>query len=236
MYDNRNWGSSDGHPRNETDPLKQARDYSDAFDYASTLPEIDASRIVFWGSSLSGGCVITAVAQDKRAKAAIVQVPFVSGESTAPATLPLLPMVYADRHAIKSGGTGATVPVVAANPEDARNGSQAVLHGPGVFEFLQEMRTNGNTWETHITMQSLLNVFIFEPQAFIHRVSPTPLLMVVADSDTVVSTSGQLKAFSLAYEPKRVAVLKNCTHFDPYYATKFEENITTQIKFLQENV
>jgi hypothetical protein len=47
IYDNRNWGDSDGLPGNEVDPLLQVRDYSDAFDFAAKLPEVDDSKIVF---------------------------------------------------------------------------------------------------------------------------------------------------------------------------------------------
>ncbi|KAK0637892.1 Polyketide transferase [Lasiodiplodia hormozganensis] len=236
IYDNRNWGSSGGHPRNEADPWKQAHDYSDAFDYAAStqLPGVDARRIVFWGSSLSGGTAIVAAAMDRRVKAVIVQVPFVSGEGTAAAMAPLLPAVYADRQANKDGGAGSMVPTIATSPEEERRGhSRAILHGPGVAEFLETMRADGVGWETKMTMQSVQNLFMFEPQAFIHRVAPTPLLMVLADSDTMVPTVLQLKAYSTAYEPKTIAVLTDCTHFDLYYGEKFEENVAVQLGFLR---
>lgn len=176
-----------------------------------------------------------AAAMDKRIKAVVVQVPFVSGESTtAAAAGPLLPAVHADRQAIKGGRAGAMVPVAAASPEEERRGeSRAILHGPGVAEFLQAMQADGVGWETEMTLQSVLNVFMFEPLAFVHRVAPTPLLMVVADGDTVVPTALQLRAYAAAYEPKTIAVLADCTHFDLYYGEKFEENVAAQLAFLR---
>ena len=45
VFDNRNFGDSDGTPRQEIDPWAQARDYRHAITYATTLPETDASRI-----------------------------------------------------------------------------------------------------------------------------------------------------------------------------------------------
>src|SRR5438132_5655583 len=55
VFDNRNFGSSDGEPRQEIDPWVQVRDYRHAITYATTLPEVDANRIGVWGSSYSGG-------------------------------------------------------------------------------------------------------------------------------------------------------------------------------------
>jgi hypothetical protein len=49
LYDHRNFGISDGEPRGEINPWVQARGYRDAIDYASSLPEIDKSRVAIWG-------------------------------------------------------------------------------------------------------------------------------------------------------------------------------------------
>ena len=54
VFDNRNFGASDGQPRQEIDPWQQIRDYRDAITWASGLPEVDAERIGIWGSSYSG--------------------------------------------------------------------------------------------------------------------------------------------------------------------------------------
>jgi pimeloyl-ACP methyl ester carboxylesterase len=62
VYDNRGFGASDaapGAPRHEIIPSLQQSDYSDAITYAQTLEEIDGSRIGIWGSSYSGGHVLT---------------------------------------------------------------------------------------------------------------------------------------------------------------------------------
>jgi hypothetical protein len=65
VYDNRNFGDSDGLPRQEIDPWAQVRDYRDAITYAITLPETDASRIGIWASSYSGGHVLVVAAVDR---------------------------------------------------------------------------------------------------------------------------------------------------------------------------
>ena len=47
----RNFGASDGEPRQEIDPWQQVSDYRDAITFAETLPETDPARIGIWGSS-----------------------------------------------------------------------------------------------------------------------------------------------------------------------------------------
>src|SRR6202795_1033924 len=79
VFDNRGFGASDGEPRQEIDPWAQVRDYRHAITYTGTLPEVDAGRIGIWGSSYSGGDVLVVAAIDRRVKAAISQVPLMSG-------------------------------------------------------------------------------------------------------------------------------------------------------------
>ena len=85
VFDNRNFGASDGEPRQEIDPWAQVRDYRHAITYASTLPEVDAGRIGIWGSSYSGGHVLVLGAIDRRVKAVVSQVPLISGRDNVAA-------------------------------------------------------------------------------------------------------------------------------------------------------
>ena len=76
VYDHRGFGDSDqkpDQPRQEVNPALQQSDYSDAITYASSLPEVDSSRIGVWGSSYSGGHVLFVGAVDRRVKAVLSQ-------------------------------------------------------------------------------------------------------------------------------------------------------------------
>src|SRR6476661_8503877 len=68
VFDNRNFGASDGQPRQEIDPWRQIRDYRDAITFCSSLPETDPQRIGIWGSSYSGAHVLVVGAIDRRVK------------------------------------------------------------------------------------------------------------------------------------------------------------------------
>src|ERR1700720_850021 len=120
VFDNRNFGASDGEPRQEIDPWAQVRDYRHAITYASTLPEVDAARIGIWGSSYSGGHVLVAAAIDRRVKAVVSQVPLVSGHDNLRALVRsdfiagFREMFDADRLARFGGQPPALGPVVDA--------------------------------------------------------------------------------------------------------------------------
>nr|ANM86605.1 hypothetical protein [Cladonia uncialis subsp. uncialis] len=87
IYDPWSLGLSDGLPRNEIYPSKQAEDYSDALSYLSSLPMVDSSSIAFWRMSFSATVALCAAALDKRASLIIAVCPFLNFELT-PAKFP----------------------------------------------------------------------------------------------------------------------------------------------------
>lgn len=215
----------------------QQTDYYDAFNFATTLPGVDAERIVYWGTSFSGGNVIYAAAVDKRIKAAIVQCPAVSGETRSLAFADRIPALFADRARIVNDEAGGRVPCIAPDLESAKAGSAPVLfpdlHAYQSFEGIHEC---GGRWENWVTQQTQLHILEFEAQSMIHRISPTPLLMVVPGNDRTVLTSSQLVAFGKAEAPKQLVFLEDAGHFDVYLGDVFERNIAAQIEFLRAEV
>ena len=79
VFDNRNFGASDGEPRQEIDPWAQVRDYRHAISFARQLQGVDPDRVGIWGSSYSGAHVIVVGAIDRRVRAVVPQVPMISG-------------------------------------------------------------------------------------------------------------------------------------------------------------
>ncbi|HMJ61313.1 MAG TPA: alpha/beta fold hydrolase, partial [Bryobacteraceae bacterium] len=92
-YDHRNFGESDGEPRQELDPWMQVRDYRNAITFVQTLDGVDPQRIGIWGTSNAGGHVLVVAAVDRRVRCVVAQVPTISGWQTtlrriAPQALP----------------------------------------------------------------------------------------------------------------------------------------------------
>lgn len=217
VFDNRNFGASDGEPRYEIDPWQQVRDYRDAITYAETLPETDAERIGIWGSSYSGGHVLVVGAIDRRVKCVVSQVPLASGHGNARRLIRadflagVQGMFDADRRARMKGEAPAMIPVVDEDPS-----APSALPTPDSWKWFTE---TGNacapSWKNEVTLRSVEMFTEYEPGSYAAFVSPTPLLMVVALGDVLTVADLALATYEQALEPKRLVALKG-GHFDAY--------------------
>src|SRR5215831_12139521 len=79
VFDYRNFGASEGEPRQLLDIGMQLADWAAAVAHARTLDGIDHDRIGVWGTSFGGGHVITTAARVPGIKAAVAQCPFTDG-------------------------------------------------------------------------------------------------------------------------------------------------------------
>jgi fermentation-respiration switch protein FrsA (DUF1100 family) len=217
VYDNRNFGASDGEPRQEIDPWAQARDYRHAITYASSLPEVDASRIGIWGSSYSGGHVLMVGAIDRRVKAVVCQVPMISGHDNMRALVRadliagFRSAFEGDRAARYTGAAPAMVPVVSENPMVA-----AALPTADSFQWFTETAADrAPSWRNEVTVRSVEMFTEYEPGTYLPWISPTPLLMLVAREDHLTPAELAIAAFQRANEPRRLVIMPG-GHFDAY--------------------
>jgi uncharacterized protein len=224
VFDNRNFGASGGEPRQEIDPWAQVRDYRDAITYARTRSEVDAGRIGVWGSSYSGGHVLVVAAIDRRVRCAVAQVPLVSGYRNilrlvrADMLAPLRAMCEQDREGRFAGQPPAMVPVVSADPA----GPAALPTADSYQWFTETGRTRAPAWKNEVTLRTVEMLMEYEPGAYVERISPTPLLMVVAAGDHLTPADLALATYDRALEPKQLVVLPG-GHFDAYVGPGFEQ-------------
>ena len=217
VFDNRNFGESDGEPRQEIDPWAQVRDYRHAITYAQTRSEVDADRIGVWGTSYSGGHVLVLGAIDKRIRCVVAQVPLVSGFRNIQRLVrqdflaPNREAMNADRAARYRGEPPAMVPVVDPDPM-----ATSALPTPDSWEWFSEAgKGNAPAWRNEVTLRSIEMLMEYEPSAYLERISPTPLLMVVAALDHLTPSDLALEAYQQAREPKKLVLLPDA-HFDAY--------------------
>ena len=215
VFDHRNFGASDGAPRQEIDGVVQARDYRHAITFVRTLPEVDRDRIGIWGTSYSGGHVLVVGAADRRVRCVVTQASTINGfENARRRTRPdlvgaLLARFDSDREARFRGEPPTTVPLVAEDPLAA-----CALSGRGAWEWYQATGA-GTSWRNEVTLRSLEWAREWEPGRAIERISPTPLLMIVATQDTLTPTDMALEAYARALEPKKLVLVPG-GHFAPY--------------------
>jgi len=217
VFDHRNFGASDGEPRQEIDPWEQLRDYRHAITFATTLAEVDGERIGVWGSSYSGGHVLVVGAIDRRVKCVACQVPLISGHRNARRIVrsdfiaAVGSMFDEDRANRYNGGAPAMIPVVDEDPL-----APSALPTPDSYQWFTETgRTRAPSWRNEVTLRSVEMFWEYEPGAYIQWVSPTPLLIVVAARDHLTVSDLAIEAYERALQPKRLVVLPGA-HFDAY--------------------
>jgi fermentation-respiration switch protein FrsA (DUF1100 family) len=216
LYDHRNFGASDGEPRQEIDPWQQIAGYRDAITFAETLPATDPARIGVFGSSYSGGHVLVVAAIDRRVKCVVAQVPLIDGPLNAARLIPapnwkaMRESFDADRRSRAAGQPPARLPVVAPP------GQPCALPTEDSYEFFVTVGgQKAKSWVNEVTLRSVEAFTEYRPGAYIDKISPTPLMLVVAGADHLTMADIALEAFERAREPKRLVLLPG-GHFDAY--------------------
>jgi fermentation-respiration switch protein FrsA (DUF1100 family) len=222
VYDHPGFGTSDGQPRGEVDPVAQIEGYRDAITYAETLEGVDAERIAVWGTSYAGAHVLVVAATDRRVRAVVSQVPLTQGWATFTRLVPsvMLPVVRdaiaADRRARWQGAAPMTIKAASDDPTDL-----VAMPGREVYDWLMRVGPPVPTWRNEVTVSSIDKFQSYAPEAFVARVSPTPLLMILADRDTLTPVDLALDSYRQALEPKRLHLLPGghfCVYEDQFDA------------------
>lgn len=175
---------------------------------------------------MSGGAALYAAAIDRCIRAVIAQVPSASGEAIALVMAPYLPCIYTSRQESKAGKKPDLLKVFPTDAEMIIRGDPSVLiNDLDLLEFTHRFDEK-QPLRPSVTPQALLKMVAFEPLACVHRISPTPLPLVVSDTNNCALTFTKLKTYQKSLDPKRLTLLQREGHFDPYLGDVFEQNIT----------
>ncbi|MGW7427527.1 alpha/beta hydrolase [Streptomyces sp. NPDC054813] len=234
VHDHRGFGASDGTPRQDVDPWRQIADWRRAISYLESRPEVDPARIGLWGTSYAGGHAIVLGATDRRLRAVIAQVPTISGfeqglRRMAPEAIAGLEAAFdEDERAQLRGEAPRSQAIVGSDPA-----VPASYRTQEAIDFYLQPKPNG-VWDNKVTVRSTRAARMYEPGVWVARVSPTPLLMVVALNDTVTVTDLALAAYERALEPKRLATIPG-GHFDPY-VKQFDKASGAAVEWFREHL
>jgi fermentation-respiration switch protein FrsA (DUF1100 family) len=215
VHDHRNFGESDGLPRQDIDPWRQVSDWQRAISFLETIPGVDPERIGIWGSSYSGGHALIIAANDRRVKCVVSQVPTISGfeqsrRRLSPDAMPgYLNTLTNDLREQHRGGTPRIMAIASAD----LNELAAYRAADSIAFYTQPL--GGADWENKVTLRSTRAARMYEPGIWINRISPTPLMMIVATNDGLTLTDLELEAYERALEPKRLLLVSG-GHFVAY--------------------
>ncbi len=215
LHDHRGFGASEGEPRHDVDPWRQVADWRRAISYLESLEFVDAKRIGLWGTSYAGGHAIVLGATERRLRCVVAQVPTISGFEQGLRRIP--PEGVAVLEAALAEDERAQFrkePLRRQKIVSADLSEPAAYRAKDAIDFYMQPVPDG-VWENNVTVRSTRASRMYEPGGWITRVSPTPLLMIVAHNDTITVTDLALAAFERALEPKKLALIPG-GHFDPY--------------------
>jgi uncharacterized protein len=222
VFDHRGFGASGG-LRGDIDPAQQIDDYRTVLGVAARTQGADPDRLGVWGTSFSGGHAICLAAGDARVRAAVAQVPTISGGAVSrrrrdPAALRALEDELARERASLAAGAaprrvpaadvgdtdhlraerGVPVPVAPAELPFAPDGVYADADRGRFYADLPAERRR--TWRNRVTLRSLEGYAAYEPGGLLAATS-IPLLVITAEDDTVTPTDLTREAIARAGRP-----------------------------------
>ena len=233
VFDYRQWGDSDGQPREELSFPRQREDYRTVIGWAAAQPYIDRRRIFAWGTSFAGMYIVELAATDGRLAGAIAQSPLVDGLAAAMLAPParrlrLLAAAVFDRLGALFGRDPRYLPGAGAPGQLAIGATPDALFG-------QELMTPKGSipWHNRVAARSLLSFSWRRP---VRRAAAIrcPILLIVAEHDTMAPVGPALR---VADNAQRGEVHRSRGgHYDVYQGGQsFDDVIQVELEFLHRH-
>ncbi len=179
VFDYRRFGESEGEPRQALYPEDQVADYRCAINYVKSLSTVDPNRICVWGTSFSGGHVITLLAfPSPGIKCGVAQVPNLYSYKTAlryfGSLEPILELAESGRSECCKGDP-PRIPIV------SRDGL-ALITSEEAYTFYTTYASQFPTFKNYITLDSIDRILQYNPGYYAELVDK-PILFIVAEKD-----------------------------------------------------
>ena len=232
VFDYRNFGDSEGAPRQLLDISMQLQDWTVAVAYARTLPGIDYNRIGLWGTSFGGGHVIATAARLPGIAAVVSQCPFTDSIASLGALSPLISaritgLAVRDLIAARLGRPPVMVPT-AGNP-----GEVALMNAPDAYPGFLKLVPDGTPLRNEVAARIGVKILSYRPGRLAAKVT-CPILFCVCESDSV-APSGPTRRYA-ATAPRGQIKLYPEGHFEIYVGDAFERVVADQLDFLDKNL
>lgn len=218
-----NLGASDGEPRGDINPAEQLDAFRTALAWTATREGVDPDRIGIWGTSYSGGHVLSLVSSASASiKCAVAQVPFV-GPPMDEIPAPLEAMFASER--ARTSGSPSMIPVV--------GDGFAALPTPDAKAWAEALAPDAPTWKNEVTLASVDRLLRYRPADKIEY-STTPLLIVLALHDSLIPASMVRAVFDRAGGVKKLVEIE-AGHFD-VYLNCFEEAVRPEADWFSKHL
>jgi fermentation-respiration switch protein FrsA (DUF1100 family) len=233
VFDYRGWGDSGGLPRYVFVAEQQVEDYQSAVAWARSSPLVRGERLAVWGTSASGGHVVSAAARDPRIDALVAQVPSIRqggqhDHSMFPeGTLwPLVRLGFVDKFRELRGKERIYVRAYGYGEELAF----MPRFGPQVEQLLD---ADSSRWPNLIAPAILLDADEYHPDREADQIQ-APALFIAAERDELVWNEGTRQVAEEMANARYETI--DAAHFDFYSGESFERSVELEIAFLRESL
>lgn len=235
IFDYRYFGQSDGEPRQLIWIPDQLEDWTVAIEYARSLARIDPARIALWGTSLSGGHVITIAARDKRIACVAAQCPGVDGRASAemafekqPIGYSLRMLMHGQRDIVRSwlGMSPHVVPIV------GKVGSVALMTSAQAYDAFAQLAPD--SFINEACARIIVRGDKYRPITYAAHVRCPVLLQIcqkdellpvesIEETGRILGPYGEIKRYPMG-------------HFDVYFGSNRENCTNDQIEFYRKHL
>jgi uncharacterized protein len=232
VFDYRHWGDSTGQPRQFLSVRRQLEDYRTALAWARAQDVFDPTRVFVWGTSFAGMHIVELAASEPPLAGAIAQCPLVDGLAGL-ANIPLSRRLRLTAHALADLAAAALGRPPRYLPVSVPPGQLGVIATDDAMSGLARLDPGDGSWPNEITARSLLDVPTHRPVRRA-RNARCPLLMVVAEDDTMAPTRPALAAALRA--PHGELYRSRGGHYDVYAGGLDHDNVVrVEMSFLQRH-
>ena len=223
-FDHRNFGASQGEPRQHEDTAGKLNDLTDAVSFLTTRPEVAPDRIAACGICLGGGYALRFAGFDPRVRA----VACVAGGYNDPDVMRQGMGAEGYRAQLASFAEMAqrqyqTGEVVYFNAVDAGDGKPTIMGGTEPAAYYLSERSASPGWKNQLTALTVRSLITADLACGADFLSPTPLLMIHGRIDEYLSPEGAQATFDRAGEPKEFVWLDATQHIELYDVPEFVE-------------
>ena len=228
LFDYRNFGSSQGEPRNLVNPWRHLADWKAALSHVRTLNNVDGSRIALWGTSFSGGHVMVTAARQVGIKAVVAQVPFVDGMATT-LQFPLMYQAQGLYHGLKDLFCMVTRKGPHMVPVVAEPGTFACMNTPDAMQGYYTLVPPDSPMKNEVPARICLIISAYRPIMYARRIQ-SPVLIMYAKNDSLIPARAVERMGSRI--PNAEVVGLSAGHFDVYTGELFKQVVEKQAEFL----
>ncbi len=233
VFDYRGFGESGGELRHLITRKGQREDWRAAISHARSLPGIDPAKVILWGTSLSGGHVITLAADPATPIAAMIaQVPFTDGIASS-----MSPSIRSSSKATVLAVRDLIAKLLGRRPVTIRltgqPGDAAMMTTDGAAAHQPKLADPGTSSTPEVPARAGLEILLDRPGLLLPKID-VPALVCVMEHDTITPTKPTLKWLGRASRIETRAYPGG--HFDIYFEPLRDQAITDQLDFLRRVV